>query len=117
MSKYLIINTTTFAASGPGSQSGKILVGGDNIISIVPNGSSGIRIVYQANVQTVLNFSGTIVVGDYSVITFITKEIERLQNGGSSTISLPRTFPNCFTTVGHPIGISSVEVIQPCCTP
>ena len=78
MSKYLIINTTTFAASGPGSQSGKILVGGDNIISIVPNGSSGIRIVYQANVQTVLNFSGTIVVGDYSVITFITKEIEVL---------------------------------------
>lgn len=117
MSKYLIVNTTSFAASGAGSQSGQILVGADNIVTILPSALTGIRIVYQGNLNVILDLSGSIVLGDYSAITFLTNEIARLQNGGSSTLSLPRTIPNCFTAVGHAIGIRGVQVIHPCCTP
>ena len=117
MSKYLIVNTSTYAATGPGSVPGRVLLGADNIISIIPTAATALEIVYQGNVRAVLTFSAAIKVGDYSVITFLTKEIEKLQSGGSSTLSLPTTFPNCFSTVGHPISISGISVSQPCCTP
>lgn len=117
-SKYLIVNTSLVAASGPGSSSVKVLLGGDNIITIVPDGLNQVRIIYQNNVQAVMALSANLIPGDYSVITFLTKQIEMLQNGNSSTLSLPVALPNCFSDpAGHPISITAVSVIHPCCTP
>ncbi len=117
MSKFLIVNTTTYAASGVGSVPARWVLGVDEIVTFVPNSNTKVNIVYP-NVTAVLEMSGTFAVGDYSVITFLTKQIEILQKGQAPTLSLPTTFPNCFTTVGHPLGIIGITVIgNPCCTP
>ena len=117
MSKYLIVNTSTYAASGVGSKSAEIIVGADNIVSIIPNGVSAVEIVYHGNVRAELTLSDAVAAGDYSVITFLTKQIERLQNGESQVISMPKQLPNCFNPIGQPISIRSVTVTQFCCPP
>ena len=71
-------------------------MGADNIVSIIPNGVSAVEIVYHGNVRAELTLSDAVAAGDYSVITFLTKQIERLQNGESQVISMPKQLPNCF---------------------
>ena len=117
MSKYLIVNTSAYAASGVGSKSAEIIVGADNIVSIIPNGVSAVDIVYHGNVRAELTLSDAVASGDYSVITFLTKQIERLQSGESQVFSLPKQLPNCFNPAGQPLSIRSVTVTQPCCAP